>query len=534
MRWPAPVAHCSRTTGGAVKTTTPSGVSVTVLAKVVLNLLHGEATLAPPQPLVLRDAHEDDDAERSVVRPAETAPRLLQPEVVVVRCTARQPVGQQATTRAVALAIYREQTPLLTKMIHVYGDRPVANPQAVKPFAEMPVTWALSRFEPSVNPFGVRPNESRMPNVVAPQHPNAPASLEPLARRTPWRKGLLGSVAAATADGVEPSLPADFNWEYYQCATRDQRFAGVAGGEWLVLDGVSAEHPRIQCRLPVLKARARVHRRGVDTPTEVPLTFDLVVVDARAMTVSLIARGHAPWSEGMSVSVTLEGTNVPAEWPAPVDAPPPSQQPKLAYAGTAAANAAPTQETANLSEEGQKEAAAQKTAPFEIAAPKAPSASAPGPAPWKEAAQPVVPAAIATPMGTIGTSKRTMAISADALRPPVAEAPAGAPPPLPAPPPVPAPKPQTIGERFASGEKPKPAPEPPPPIVSAKPIVAAPPPSVRASASKVPAPVERFGVKRPAEEKKPLDKSPEAVAERMWKSGVSKADIEAYLASVKR
>lgn len=533
MRWPVPVAHCSRTTGGAVKTTTPSGVSVTVLAKVVLNLVHGEATLAPPQPLVPRDTHEDDDAERSVVRPAETAPRLLQPEVVVVRCTARQPAGQQATTRAVALAIYREQTPLLTKMIHVYGDRAAANPQAVKPFAEMPVTWALSRFEPSVNPFGVRPNESRMPNVVAPQHPNAPASLEPLARRTPWRKALLGGVAAATADGVEPSVPADFNWEYYQCATRDQRFAGIAGGEWLVLDGVSAEHPRVQCRLPALKARARVHARGAAAPTEVALAFDLVVVDARAMTISLVARGHAPFADGMSVSVTVEGTNVPAEWPAPMDAPPPSQQPKLAYAGTAAANAAPTQETANLSEQDQKDAAAQKTAPFEIAAPKAPGAAT-GPAPWKEAAQPVVPAAIATPMGTIGTSKQTMAISADALRPPVAadgvaRPPVSAPP---APPTTPAKK-ETLGERFARGEVPKPAPEPPPVVAAVSPpaVVAAAP----SRATPASAPVQKFGVKRaPAEQKKPLDKSPDAVAERMWKSGVSKADIEAYLSSVKR
>lgn len=551
MRWPVPVAHCARTTGGTVRTTTPSGVSVTVIAKMVFHLVQGDATLAAPEPLVLRDAHADDDDEQSLVRPCEIAPRLPQAEIVVVRASARQPAGQPGTSRAVALAVYRDQTPLLTKMLHVHGDRAATSPQTVKPFTEMPVAWSRSRFEPSVNPFGIRPNDPRLPNVVAPQHPHAPASFEPIPRRAPWRRGMLGGVAAAVADGLEPALPTDFNWEYYQCSTRDQRVPGMTGTEWIVIDGVAAETPRIQCRLPGVRAKARVHARGA-APAELALAIDLVVVDVHAKTIAVVSRGHAAFSEGMSVSVTVEGPGVAAEWPTQADNPPPSQQPKLAYAGTAAANAAPTSETANLSEAGQKEAAAQRTAPFEIAAPKGPSGAG-GPAPWQEASKPVVPATIATPMGSIGTSKQTMAISADALRPPSGppsevSAPMASPAP-PAPPaarpvePASAPKKETLGERFARGDIPKPVDAPP--VVVAPPATVAtstppdatnpPPVSARAPSPARPVVVEKFGVKRPPpEKKKPLDKSPEAVAERMWRSGVSKEDIEAYLASVKR
>lgn len=514
MRWPVPVAHCARTSAGTVRATTPGGAFVTVVAKVVLCFDAPNASLVAPQPLVVRDKHDADDPESSVVRPSELAPRLLQPEIVLVRATARQPGKQPAPSRAVVLSVYREQTPLLTKMLHVHGHRDAQRPEVLQPFVEMPIAWARSRFEPSVNPFGVRPHEPRLPNVVAPQHPHAPASFEPLARRTPWRKSLLGGISPAIADGLEPVLPADFNWEYYQCAARDQRFAGVAGGEWIVVDGVSFESPRLQARLPNLSTRARVHHRGASAPAELAMVTDLVIVDAHAMTISLVARGVTPFREGMSITVTAEGAGVPAEWPSQTDSPP--SAPSLAYAGTAAADAAPTEETAPLDADANREAANKKAAPFELGARKAARAEAPG-APWAAAPAPVVPAA-----GSIvasGGSRQTIAITADALQPPSTEALRSR-----------APATETLGERLARGELVKPATVSAP--AAAPGAEAATATTLKVTPRGAPAVNGSLRPARPAA-RAPLDRSPSAVAERMWKAGVSKPDIDAYLASVK-
>jgi hypothetical protein len=190
-------------------------------------------------------------------------------------------------------------------------------------------------------------------------------------------------------------------------------------------------------------------------------------------------------------------------------------EPKLAYASSAAASAAPTMETAALSDHDQQKAAEKKAAPFALGAPKGPSAT-PAPAPWVEAAKPVMPATVATPSGPALTSKQTMAISAAALRPPEPVAPptgiAQAPAQL-------VPKKETLGERFARGELPKPPPDAPPifSVAAPAPVTSTPVPPAKQGAA-----APRSGGQPPQPtRKKPLDKSPEGVAERMSQSGVS-------------
>ncbi|MFO0554040.1 MAG: DUF2169 domain-containing protein [Polyangiaceae bacterium] len=319
-------------------------------------------TLRAPEPLLVSDSALGD---RLGVAPSDLAPSI--PYVDVVLHADAVQAGAAAPSRAVTLSLYRERTAVLSKTLHVFGDRQSRTPNQATPFESMPMTWERAVGDDLQNPVGAMPGGPRLPNVVSPKQPLSPAGFQAVPRVWPVRARLLRGVAPSVAGSLEPVWPSGCARDYYQSAPIDQRIDKLSGDEWIVLDGVSRTAPRVQTRLPGIRALARVLLG--ESITALSLKPELLLIDAQRGFVSLTFRGECEHAPGLAVSATIEGRGVAPDWR---NAPPAPERPAFA------------QGTLPLDEEQQRTASARAAAPFELGEPKrgaeertAPAVSAP-------------------------------------------------------------------------------------------------------------------------------------------------------------
>ena len=238
-----------------------------------------------------KDRHVDSNPRRSTYESFEMAPYVPGVGVTLVG-VAHAPPGQTTSSMSVRLGIYEGSTPILEKTIHVFGERTRDDPRVSKPLGTMPLV-----FERAI---GGRYNLAGSPlhNLVSPTDPSKPACFAPipLAWRALGGRGLDPAVLKA----LPIEIPPGFDFEFFRSAPPDQRLDVLRGGEWILLDGMSARAPRIETRIPRVHARARFEVRGPNgwsAPSEIDLTLDTLAIDAEEELLTVLFRGNATIDE---------------------------------------------------------------------------------------------------------------------------------------------------------------------------------------------------------------------------------------------
>ena len=143
----------------------------------------------------------------------------------------------------------------------------------------------------------------------------------PVPRHYNARQALLAGLSTSqVAEGVA-DIPANFDWNYWQAAPPDQWVKRLRGDEWLAIDGIDPQHPRLRTQLPGANVVARLYNHAlIGQPAELPMRLDRLTIDGDQLRCSAVWRGsfpvHAPAQLKhvvVAAMVQLSGNSV--QWP---------------------------------------------------------------------------------------------------------------------------------------------------------------------------------------------------------------------------
>lgn len=290
-----------------------------------------DAWLVEPEPLSLEiaEAATLDPLLRRAARAAratELAPNLRRAGVSVLGF-ACAPSGTMTREIELRLAVLRgphnDEETLVDKRLHVVGDRQSVD-AFPDPFEAIPLVDELCFGGPSdpTNPrgVGIGVSASTLPNVLPVDGSPRFANVGPLpVART--------SALFTSIDQPVAEIHADSDWDAFQTAPADQRLMGMRefflGDERIVMEGMDRAAPRIDVRLPRVRALARWARAGRGARA-LELRGDCLVIDTDARRFSLTWRGQIPApadpAERVRAAVALafgdERDDEAAAWPA--------------------------------------------------------------------------------------------------------------------------------------------------------------------------------------------------------------------------
>jgi hypothetical protein len=441
---------------------------VVVVAKATFAITpDGVLPRVDPVRVLREDEHHDQSPARSIRFTNDLAPYLHQAEVLLTG-HAVAPRGVRTETLPVRLGVFDGATALVDKTVLVRKAGGVDR-------VALRYENAFGGLGFAENPYGTgNAPGSQEPSVVDVVDARRVAGFAPLPRGWPSRRPRMSALPYRPFDEELLQVPDAFDWEALQAAPPDQRAPRFfRGDEWIVVDGVDADHGRLRMRLPGARAVARIHglaALGVADGQPLALHGDTLRIDTDEARVSLTFRGTFPIASTeayarvrLQVGVELPGEPIvwlaAHELSAMSEPPPPS---------TAAPARAPAGFDGTLVLLGDAPAAA-RSLPFQPGSSAPALAAAPAPASAREPA-PFTGTIIA------GPAEAPVSLPFEARRPPPPPAP---PPPAPEPEPEPPPAPPPSATPPAP-EPPKPAPRPtgspwaaPPPSPEAPP---APPP----------------------------------------------------------
>lgn len=303
MAWPVAIFTDGNVSCGAVIWRFQRRLEVTVIVKATFAIVpDGTAILAGPGEITREDRTFDRHPSRSVEVASDLAPYLARCDVTFTG-HACAPGGRQAPASSVRIGISSDARLLLDKTLHVFGDE--AGPGAARaPFTKMPLVYERALGGPGEpNPLGVE-----TPNVIDALDARKPGGFGPISPFWPGRKRLLGKLERRALDAPIADLPDPAPWEYFQAAPPDQQIEYLHGGEWLVLDGLHPQMPRVQTRLANARGAARILiARGGLAPDEsrVELVCDSLAIDGDRQALSVVWRGHFPVAGDESALPTL-------------------------------------------------------------------------------------------------------------------------------------------------------------------------------------------------------------------------------------
>lgn len=265
---------------------------LTTIVKARYAMVHGaEMRLISPPMLVERDVHEGGDPTRSLRESSDFVPFRAQADVWL-HGAAHTP-GPPVSVALARLALYRRREVLVDKIVHVMGERASVH-DAPTPFTRMPLRYehAYGGVGHDENPVGTGADERpRPPNLLDPEDPKRTIGFGPISRYWKARRQSLGSHRRRDLEKGTVEIPDGFDWTYFQAAPIDQRVSYLEGGEWIVLDGMSAERVRFQTRLPKSRAVARLLRPDDDEGDAVALVADTLAIDVDGGTCCITWRG---------------------------------------------------------------------------------------------------------------------------------------------------------------------------------------------------------------------------------------------------
>ncbi|RLB64909.1 MAG: hypothetical protein DRI90_03410, partial [Deltaproteobacteria bacterium] len=257
-----------------------------------------------PQAVLRADEHHSDSPAKSLKRSRELAPYRPQCDVTL-HGQAHAPAGQAVPAASARLALFRDDRGLVDRTVHVFGDRALGRdgvPGPPEPFTSMPLDYELAQRSDS-NPNGVNPAK-QAPNLVDEEQPDGAAGgFGPISRYAKLRRELLGGTDRKALEADIAEVPEGFDWAYFQSAPLAQQCDGLAGSEWVILDGLNAAKSRLASQLPEIRAEACVvalspegaESIAADLPLRfvpIPLVADGLHIDADAAEVTVTWRGN--------------------------------------------------------------------------------------------------------------------------------------------------------------------------------------------------------------------------------------------------
>ncbi len=314
----------------------------------------GSLVLVPPRAF--------EPADEALAFTGDLAPFKLRCDVTFRGSVFAQ--GPSVGVRA-RFAMFRGDVALFDRRLFVFGERDARG--TVLPFTRMPLVYERAAGGPAdpANPVG-----SSTPMVVDAVRARRPGCLAPIPPAWPVRSAQLAG-SELRRDGADLVLSPVFPAPYFQEAPFEQQVDSLAGGERILLEGLSARVPVLAITVPSDPPSIDVEKVGVLTPR-----LDTVSFDGDSETVSFVWRAtrelpgsDAPASAGIrfktalaaqgtaEVDPTAAGVQLapflvalrpapppappPPPPPAPAPAPPPPPAPPLAPAPPPAPAPAP-------------------------------------------------------------------------------------------------------------------------------------------------------------------------------------------------
>lgn len=314
--WPVAIETVSPACVATVLWRHVGRVNLTVVIKAKVALDEGVGRLAQAEEIVVSERF--DPHSRTITHDADLSPYKPRAEVTFVgHAHSRTPVPHLG----VKLGVHGEGT-FFEKTLQVVGDRAAPNAPPA-PFQRMPISWDRAVGDGTMNPVGV--DARRMPNVLNPSEPGAPAGYAPISRSWPARSRFVGRGDPRRLEGPRPEMPNDLSWGFFLGAPHDQQIERLRGNEVIVLEGLVEGRPRVRSQLPGLVATAQLY--GPLSPpsgTAIELKIDTLIIDGERQCAYVIWRGTTPFANEAAASQCRVLTTVDALSEAPVAA---GQQP---------------------------------------------------------------------------------------------------------------------------------------------------------------------------------------------------------------
>ncbi len=300
----------------------PPKDSLTIIVKGTFDLVpDGPARLREEGEFPMGDVHVDDDADKSLVYGSDFGVFKPRADVTLVG-TAHAPPSGGGTTDAMQVAFhFGARDKGFVRRAAVLGDRRWQKAlMAIAPtdpdsFATMPLTWERAFGGPAfdANPTGAghkahasEDGLAHLPNLEDPNHlirspgdAHAPVCFAPVAMLWKERWSKMGTYDRRWFKQRWPYFPDDFDWAFYQIAPKAQQLAYLTGDEPFSVVGMRPDVPRLDGRLPGLRARCFLHateEAGGDF-REINLVLDTAAFDIDAMKLNLVWRAFVEVSD---------------------------------------------------------------------------------------------------------------------------------------------------------------------------------------------------------------------------------------------
>jgi hypothetical protein len=307
----------------------PGRRSLTVCVKATFSLAPGRAaSIAPLQEPITGDLHEGGDPRGALVAVADLVPFKRRAEVLLVG-HAYAPGG--APTDAL---IARAWIGGFRKALNITGDRAWVpsfdgvRPSVAVPFRRMPLRYERAARTgenlAGVDIMQIAEVGRPLPNIaaIADQGGETPG-FAPLPLL--WRAHRLGLGddavlwASRLGLGLGPA-PAGFDSRLFNAAPAEQQLDEIPPGVEIVLENLSPDHPRLDTRLPGLRARLFRRAPGSAASAEIPMRCDTLWIDTDRGLACASWRGGVPF-EGpddaavgrLVVVAAAEGERIEAE-----------------------------------------------------------------------------------------------------------------------------------------------------------------------------------------------------------------------------
>jgi uncharacterized protein YjbI with pentapeptide repeats len=211
------------------------------------------------------------------------------------------------------------QVDAIEKSVALFGDRiwGAASPSKPAPRAEVPLTWENAFGGPKFahNPLGkgIAADEDgvvRLPNIedpnqliASPSDRPKPVGFGPIDATWPSRRKKLGTYDDAWLEERWPDFPVDLDPTYFNVAPEDQ---WLPEGQWwrgdeaVRFENMHPEKPVVEGKLPGVKARCFVERRGEGGAYvfhEVAMRLETLVLLPNEERAILLFRGTVPGTD---------------------------------------------------------------------------------------------------------------------------------------------------------------------------------------------------------------------------------------------
>ncbi|MEP7122675.1 MAG: DUF2169 domain-containing protein [Byssovorax sp.] len=300
----------------------PPKDSLTIVVKGTFDIVaNGAAVLREEGEFPIGDVHLDDDPEKSLAHGSDLAIFKTKADVTLTG-TAYAPPSAGGSTPAMQVEFrFGTGAEGFVRRAAVLGDRHwqkallAIAPTAPEAFETMPLTWERAFGGPAfeANPVGAghkgnagKDGVARLPNLEDPAHlirspgdAAAPVCFAPIAMLWKERWSKLGTYDRRWFKQRWPYFPEDFDWAFFQIAPRAQQLPYLVGDETFTVVGMRPDMPRLDGRLPGLRARCflqMTEAAGADF-RELPLALDTAALDVDTLKLSLVWRAFVEVSD---------------------------------------------------------------------------------------------------------------------------------------------------------------------------------------------------------------------------------------------